>query len=83
MGTWMMGRLQTADRGRESEGDKLWRAIDGPIRRPGVDPVGQIIKIPGADFIRLNAILMVSICLLRFAFASRCFGALRLWHIEI
>lgn len=74
---------QTVDHGqrKRSEGDKLWRAIDGPIRRPDVDPVGQIIRIPGADFIRLNAILMVSICLLRFA--PRCFGAVRLWHIEI
>jgi hypothetical protein len=55
----------------------LWRAIDGPIRRPGVDPVGQIIKIPGADFIRLNAILMVSICLLRIALRRSVFGTLR------
>lgn len=28
------------------EGNKLWRAMDGPIRRPGVDPVGQFDQDP-------------------------------------
>lgn len=47
MNAWMMsGRAEEDTEVVKEGGEKLWRAIDGPIRLPGVVPVGQFGQDP-------------------------------------